>query len=886
MRRPIAGFTMVCGWVLVLLLAATGQGGCDTGSESGILPCIPDPQHAQDALAQRRGARFIVFLQKTGDKYIRNDDYDCLYKMIEPFDESSLTTRESCYLLLYRIIAQLGRKHFVEAHLDYDWLVNTPGFENDPDFYKLMESHVDKICGPKVDLFKWNFEWLHTDHPVMRYGDTQPNGENLASFLLNFALERFLDWDFLTLKRCFESVDPRRLSPEEQRIVYSTRVTVNLYLGRVADAYRGWMAYRDLAASFPWAVDAPEPLETIFDGICTGGVDDCGSGNFLGDSDGDSAVRVFAAIARLETNALVDRRCAGGWVCAKEALERLVAPQEVFKKAPEEKMRELFYLAKANMMLEDYPLAHRQLLALKTAPGIAKTPFEAQIAKMIEACAAGIRENVETSLVDKLSDLSELFYYKARNRFILMAMLTLLLAFFFHRWSKIFNEGRTATSSFFNSLEKLPFKGPSQSLPRKRDGWFGTRCTAALCGLRSFLQHLKQLYFEWKDDLGGLRLLSCKTFDPKDVRFDLGESIRTLPRNYPGIDEKIRFRSRLMAEQLSVYAPLPICFVSRIPGYRPNRHLWFYMGVGAVLSLLVSWIFSYGNPRPIREHAIFFFLMTATLVASLTGIRIMSRKVLHSLEEIGTMLGSVTTLEHLRRQIRIMFRSPWQFFVAFVLYSLFFIVSRNQFPSTHAAVILIILIVSPIHWMMISSLLFTRELCDLKDLSINPLSPLKTWGLQKWISVIGTFATTGSIIITFSSSIPIIMRWNYLSGRDLFWIFSMMPLLLAYWIYPYFKIRNMVREFKLQRMHFIKANISIAYDKWQALSAEGPDTVDSERLQEIERQMDRLNHYHGLFKVIDQSPEFFVDFYSILELVKVMGFPSLFALIVYFMRLF
>lgn len=163
---------------------------------------------------------------------------------------------------------------------------------------------------------------------------------------------------------------------------------------------------------------------------------------------------------------------------------------------------------------------------------------------------------------------------------------------------------------------------------------------------------------------------------------------------------------------------------------------------------------------------------------------------------------------------------------------------------------------------------------------------LKTWGLQKWISVIGTFATTGSIIITFSSSIPIIMRWKYLSGRDLFWIFSMMPLLLAYWIYPYFKIRNMVREFKLQRMHFIKANISIAYDKWQALSAEGPDTVDAERLQEIERQMDRLNHYHGLFKVIDQSPEFFVDFYSILELVKVMGFPSLFALIVYFMRLF
>jgi hypothetical protein len=96
----------------------------------------------------------------------------------------------------------------------------------------------------------------------------------------------------------------------------------------------------------------------------------------------------------------------------------------------------------------------------------------------------------------------------------------------------------------------------------------------------------------------------------------------------------------------------------------------------------------------------------------------------------------------------------------------------------------------------------------------------------------------------------------------------------------------MVRECKLQRMHFIKANISIAYDKWQALAGRGPETADPESLEEIERQMDRLNRYHSLFKVIDQSPEFFVDFYSILELAKVMGFPSLFALIVYFMRLF
>jgi len=164
MKRPIARFTMVCGGVLILLLTATGHGRCDTGSEGDILPCIPDDQHAQETLAQRRGARFIAFLQKTGDKYIRNGDYDCLYKILKPFDENSLTSRESRYLLLYRFVGQMGRKHFVEAHLDYDWLVNMPGFENDTDFDKLMKSLIGKICKPEVALFKWNFDRLHNAH--------------------------------------------------------------------------------------------------------------------------------------------------------------------------------------------------------------------------------------------------------------------------------------------------------------------------------------------------------------------------------------------------------------------------------------------------------------------------------------------------------------------------------------------------------------------------------------------------------------------------------------------------------------------------------------------------------------------------------------------------
>jgi len=900
MKRPITRFTIICGCVLILLLTATGQGGCDTGSESGMLSCIPDLKHAQTALAQRRGTRFIALLQKTGYKYIRSDDFDCLYAMVKSFDKSSLTIREARYLLLYRIIAQMGQKYFVGAYIDYDWLINMPGVKTDPDFNKLMESLISRICSPAVNRFKHNVNRLYTAHLAAGDGDSKAKEENLYSYLFNFSDKRMMDWDFLTLKRCFESVDPRRLSIEEQRIFYSTLVTVNLQLSRVDNAYRAWMACRNLSENYPWEADSWDSLETTFGEICAGGVDCCGAGGLLGDSKDDIAERVFAAIARLETNTIGDRRCTGGWVCVKAALERMVSPENFFKATQKDGVRKLFYLAKANMVLEDDQIAHRQLLGLKASPEIAGTIYSAPVDQMLETCANRLRQSRRTSLVHKLADLSSIFYHTARNRFIMITVFTFLFTFFFIRWHRLFKEDQSTMASFFKALEKLVQKLPDLSLPRFTFGWlrhlkrpfgwlwsrYGWDNSNFRKDLQSFQRHLKKWSTGLEDLLGDNEPMRCRTFDPEDGRVDAGEGIPNMLKDYPGLDVDIRDRSRMMVEQLSVHVPYPICIISRIPGYKPGRRLWYYMASGSALSMLATWVFSFGSPVAFREHVMFFFLLTATLVAALTGIHIMTRRTLHSIEKIATMIGSDDTLERLGQQIRIMFRSPWQFFVAFVLYGLFFIISEGQLPSIHVVVILIIFVVSPIHWMMISSLFFTRELCKLENLSVNPLSPLKTWGLQKWIAVIGTFATTGSIIITFSASIPVIMQWEHLRGKDLFWICAMLPLLLAYWIYPYFKIRKMVREFKLQRMHFIKANISIAYDKWQALTSKEPENVDAERREEIERQMDRLNRYHGLFKVIDQSPEFFVDFYSILELAKVMGFPSLFALIVYFMRLF
>jgi len=919
MKRPIPHLIMVCGSVLLLLLTATQQGVCNTGTETAILPCIPDIRLAQQALAQRRGARFIAFLQKTGDRYIRNGDYDCLYDLLARFDENFLTIRESRYLLLYRIIAQMGQERFVHAQLDYDWLFDTLGLGRDPDFDRLMESQLDTFCAPAVSRFTQTVQQLHNTHNREHSKEMQPETGEMAAFLHDFAVGRLTVWDFQTLKRCVDSIDARRFSPAEQLILQSIRLTVNINLNRTAEAYRAWMQYRDLWEVFPWAAGAPESLETAFSGTCAAGLGGCGAGGLFTFAGDDAATQVFTAISHLETDAIGGNRCNAGWVCVKAALERMLAPKGFFKSISKERLQECFYLAKANMMVEDYQLAHRQLMALKVSAGIVGSTYSSRVDQMVETCATRLRQSRKPSLVEKLSGLFDIFYHTARDRVILVLFLASLLALFFIRWNASFKQGQPTLASFFTALEKIPPQLSSVSLPRFTFKWLWflkrlfewprsphppfrwlrslqhyyirlrSRCKWGYryfrIDLRSFHRILRKLRTELKERLESSKLLSCEVFPSKNERLDDSEAIRALPDDYPGIDAGIRNRSRDMAAALSAHAPYPICLIARIPGYRPRRYLLYYMGVGAGLSLLSTWVFSYGNPGPFRDHAIFFFLLTTTLLAALTGIRIMTRKALHSIDEIATMLGKGDTLEILRRQILIMFRSPWQFFVAFVLYGLFFIVSKSQLPSTHAVVILIILIVSPIHWMMISSLFLTRELCTLEDLSINPLSPLKTWGLQKWIAVIGTFATTGSIIITFSATIPVLMRLQQLSGRDLFWLFAMLPLLLAYWIYPYFKIRNMVREFKLQRMHFIKAHISRAYDNWQTLAGRGLGASDPEGLVEIEHQMDRLKRYHDLFKVIDQSPEFFVDIYSILELAKVMGIPSLFALVAYLLRM-
>ena len=64
------------------------------------------------------------------------------------------------------------------------------------------------------------------------------------------------------------------------------------------------------------------------------------------------------------------------------------------------------------------------------------------------------------------------------------------------------------------------------------------------------------------------------------------------------------------------------------------------------------------------------------------------------------------------------------------------------------------------------------------------------------------------------------------------------------------------------------------------------DVNDKEVMEEVQKgrrqiykKLEEMDNYYKVFKKIEESPESYLDLNSALELVKVMGFPSLFALI-------
>ena len=278
--------------------------------------------------------------------------------------------------------------------------------------------------------------------------------------------------------------------------------------------------------------------------------------------------------------------------------------------------------------------------------------------------------------------------------------------------------------------------------------------------------------------------------------------------------EKLKF-ARLMAKGHKIIteinndkAPYPIKFISRLPLIGDLPLFWRYTFVGAFFVGL-WWFVGYKTGLSVITDNVTFFLLAAFVISSLYGIHLMAAKTVDSIDEFICMMEpeqELRSIKSLQVWIERLFNNVRQLYFPIVILAitiymqyktgLLTIDGKLNIDIYFSAVL--IFLTAYLIWFLFGSLILMRNIFNLRDLSINPLSPSKTIGLEKWISVIGTYNMVCSIVLTLGCSIPV--YFSFVNDGDLasgtFWFYIIAPILIFAWIYPYIKIGNLVKKKK------------------------------------------------------------------------------------------
>jgi hypothetical protein len=350
-----------------------------------------------------------------------------------------------------------------------------------------------------------------------------------------------------------------------------------------------------------------------------------------------------------------------------------------------------------------------------------------------------------------------------------------------------------------------------------------------------------------------------------------------------------------MIEEANKLAPLPLAVVQKIPGMEKLPHLISHTVVGFTVSGFLALVLAQSGKKP-AELFYIWILLAAFITLCLQGLKIMASATINSLDEIICMMEPKRKdkVDHdpvraLGSWIRHLFRSPWQifigvFFLFIISVRILFGVGDNADPVSSIFVAAVVLFfAAPIIWMIFGSIATLNKLSEMRDIDINPLSPIKTMGLEKWNSVISVFNVACSIVLTFGCSIGIIMSIvREDDSYDPFWFIMIIPLLVFYWIYPHLKLGSLVKSIKTERMQFLKTRISSMFNDWikaeEMLIGRPSDEILKARKNHMDDMKPQMDNFYEVFKKIDESPHSYMNIYAALELLKALGIPSLFAL--------
>ena len=556
----------------------------------------------------------------------------------------------------------------------------------------------------------------------------------------------------------------------------------------------------------------------------------------------------------------------------------------------------LYYKAECNSALKNYNLAYEQYSCLRMLFTDKSDPLYNEV--LDKLTTAGKRKD---SFSQKIRTQMQVINTNPRllwkEGVLILAFLFCLslLSIAFLRLSRNPNLNLDYTLSFLNNpifpiIRKPPKRSDQEVRPES---------------LQSLNPEIidKQLLITEKEMLmqdGRVPTFMKKEVESKEVPSEAENTFNLITAGH----QMIRRLNRCVPYSLVFILKFP--FLRKIPSFWANTMFGFaFVGSWTGLSYAVDVMLLKNDPPELVPR----FLVTAVLIAVLSGTRIMSQRTIDGIDELVTLIEKKDTLDRLEHWLQSLFQSQWQFFVAATLYLIYIfecIARKDYSPVDFIFVALLMLLSSPMIWFMLRGMVVTRYIAGIKDLQINPLSPLKTLGLQKWISILGSYALVGSIVLTVGGSIPILsafLRGDEYTFWELIWLFLFMPLVIATWIYPYAKMKTLVKKSKIRRMHYFKTMISQSFKDWliiekqiQKYRCESEECGNEEQMlrktlskrsamfKKVKPQIDQMKSYYEVFKEIDQSPESFFDVQAALELAQVMGLPTLFALITYFYK--
>jgi hypothetical protein len=344
------------------------------------------------------------------------------------------------------------------------------------------------------------------------------------------------------------------------------------------------------------------------------------------------------------------------------------------------------------------------------------------------------------------------------------------------------------------------------------------------------------------------------------------------------------------------YSLYPLRWTSSLFRYIPSwlAHSLFSLLV-MTLSILVGIALEYVNFQDaweaLKENwGFYFLLMAAILAGGLELIHYMARKAIGAIDELVSMLEPDTyecwgkkgggtedsSIEELRKWLRTLLIPPFFKPVGIACFLILLILFRHALlgwvlaPTSiliafYVFLVIIVVLVMPMLWLAVASIWFTNRISSHPDLDINPLAPVKTYGLQKWMSVLGSFAF--SLFSIFALGAFFIVRTPFTDIHAFgvvryFPFFFMIPFMLFYFMYPHGILRKLIRDKKKYRMRQLQAEISKAFDEWK-------ESGFSEKVDVLEK----MNKRYEVFKKIDVTKESFWDFEAILTFLKATLIP-------------